>query len=360
MKKLYQMRKWKLHSQKHSLYKAKKRKQWKAYRKAKNQRQNSQESKKQKRIDSTAKFETVKAPTTFSLIENPEEFITFIDTVRNAFLNNQNNGILIESTDIERITPDAVMVLISKLMDPKFTNEKACYGTFPKNEAALTILLNSSFHRYVTFSQSLQVKEDGLIIEKTENIVDSEMLKEIRKFTSRKVYGDEDRRHLAELKTIYRVYQELMGNTVEHGKGKDSSETNRESWWTSVYCGRDSNRAEFSFVDNGVGIFESGIELSLKNKIEVFISNLTQRSLFDRTNADILMDILTGKLKNVSRTNQANRGLGLWRVFREFEKKGISNLIVITNDAFANLSTKECRKLHNKFNGTFFYWEYQS
>ena len=66
--------------------------------------------------------------------------------------------------------------------------------------------------------------------------------------------------------------------------------------------------------------------------------------------------ILDGDLHKTA-TGQSYRGKGLPGIKTALIRNQISNLYIITNDAYANVCNNEYQKLSHAFDGTFVYWE---
>jgi hypothetical protein len=104
--------------------------------------------------------------------------------------------------------------------------------------------------------------------------------------------------------------------------------------------------SHFSFIDNGIGILES-IKLKGWYKFFNFAGFVN--------NADVLKEILHGKVG--SRTGNLHRGKGLPTIYKQCEIGEIQNLVIITNDVYANVSNNDFQMMPYKFQGTFLYWE---
>ncbi len=73
-------------------------------------------------------------------------------------------------------------------------------------------------------------------------------------------------------------------------------------------------------------------------------------------NADLLNLILNGDLHRTV-TGEHYRGKGLPGIAEAVKRNQISNLHIITNDVFGNVSKQDYRMLDSKITGTFIYWE---
>lgn len=143
---------------------------------------------------------------------------------------------------------------------------------------------------------------------------------------------------------LYEILIECMSNTNNHaGKGVRAS----YSWWLYVYKNPVGNVTHYSFIDLGVGIYES---LPVKGYI-----NKALMSLGVISNTSILPKIFNGEIK--SRTADPLRGKGLPQIYSHSKHKNIQNFKIISNDVYADLTTEKYIKLDYNFHGTFLYWE---
>ena len=151
---------------------------------------------------------------------------------------------------------------------------------------------------------------------------------------------------------MQRVFIELMQNTNNHASNHRKGE---KLWWSSIIHNKKEEKVCFSFIDYGVGILDS-----LKNKetgkfarIMTAIKNI----LKPQNNADILKLLLEGKIHELIKEQAYNRGKGLPGIYKAWKSNDISNLIVITNNVYANVANNEYREMTNDLSGTFIYWE---
>jgi hypothetical protein len=142
------------------------------------------------------------------------------------------------------------------------------------------------------------------------------------------------------LKIAYAHLVECMGNTHQHASARPGEQT----WWASVF--RDSRRKCdcFTFVDMGVGIFNS-VELSLRLRIYSFTGFRHQ----------ILKRLLEGKIP--SSTGKPYRGRGLPWIYRSCIDQKVKRLVIVTNNVFGDAERDDFRALEHDINGVILYWE---
>jgi hypothetical protein len=208
----------------------------------------------------------------------------------------------------------------------------------PKNPAAAEMLMQSGFFDHARSSIPLPACTRGKIVQEQSKRVEPTVARELIHIGTEAIHGAPR----SDFST-YRVLIEAMSNTHNHG-GKQYEGS--QNWWASVYADKVAGRVCYTFVDLGVGIFRS-IQIGPMRRLYRF-AGVT-------SNATILQDIFEGKVH--SRTGVAYRGKGIPAIYRRFQEGKIRSLILITNDVYANLETKDFRILPIEFAGTLLYWE---
>ena len=146
---------------------------------------------------------------------------------------------------------------------------------------------------------------------------------------------------------------ELMHNTNNHATKK----VGEKHWFLSVQHLKKEKKVCFSFIDFGVGIFDS---LHNKNSDSKWYNWETISSLFVvENNKELLKHILNGELHRTV-TGKYYRGKGLPGIYESFKRNDFKNLHIISNDVFANVQKNQFNKMEIPFSGTFVYWELDS
>lgn len=283
----------------------------------------------------------VTAPKVFSFIKDPAAATTFIQDLGRAFRTNHN--VYVNLRDVEELTSDAVVVLLSRLTDPSFARGMKFGGNEPQAEAPRQLLNKSGFFEFVISRQLKEPPENGRIMRKTAIQVDPEVADEMVQFATQRMNGKVEQRRAA-----YDSLIELMANTHEH--------SNRHLpgvnfWWANVYCPAGAKRSFFTVVDNGAGIFKSMTIRAFRRQLRSLIGN--------SENTSLLRDVLEGRVELPSRTGLRNRGKGLRAIHKRFasRKDGMQNLVMISNDVYAHLEDGRYEVLDPPFDGTLVYWE---
>ena len=286
----------------------------------------------------------IKAPDNFSFIENTEEMVQFISEIQKQFW--KKRGVFIIMDQVLRIDHGAIVVLLSIMV--KFKEGRIEFnGSFPQNNAAKKIVKASGFieslYNKSKSGQFFVPGRNNRILTTGWTNVSSELSLEIMKDITPKIFNEK-----RILKGLHKVLIELMQNSHNHA---NLNEMGTKEWWLSVNT--ENELAKFSYIDYGVGIFES-----LKNKKEdhVFKKWYNKAASVFKDNAKVLKRILDGEMHQTS-TNQYFRGKGLPAIMEVYQRNYIKSLHIITNDVFVSVENGIYKTMDIDFNGTFVYWE---
>lgn len=284
------------------------------------------------------KYQTVAAPSVFSIVNNPDEAMQFF---ANLELYAGRYNITIDLSQVQTLTTDAIAALIATIrrldVDMK--------GNLPNEADAQKMLLESGFFNYVSSTQSLPSTPRGSIEQKTNTLVAPVTAKKLVHFGTEGIFGTSQRN-----RPSYSTLIECMANTKGHAAGRNNPNSRSpkppETWWATVYADAGRKKICFTFVDTGVGIFRS-IRIRVVRKIYDFFGG--------KDDTDILRDMLDGKVP--SSTTLSFRGKGLPYMNRLARTNRISSLVIVANDVYANVSSNKFTRLRNSFHGTLVYWE---
>jgi hypothetical protein len=293
-------------------------------------------------------FVRIKAPLNFSLLHNAEKVIDFVMKLKKQF--DKRNKVFILMEHVENIDHSAIIILLSIMI--RFKAERILFnGSFPSTPEVNNIFMSSGFFKvlkkeYIVNQDRYKFGEPNTIHSHAWKHVDDQLSFAIMEEISPKIVG-----HLGVYKGLHRVLIELMQNSFNHAEPDKEGE---KHWWLSVNLDEGNKVAKFSFVDYGVGIFES---LNNKTETSKWYKWKELMGLFSsESNAEILLQILEGKLHQTV-TGQDFRGKGLPGIKEAMDRNLISKLFIITNDVFADVSKNNYVTLNNNFQGTFVYWE---
>ena len=187
MKKLYQDKKWKAYSKKRSEAVL---------------RSCSGKRRKRKPIKKKVAFTygkahkqkdlvTIDVPSNFSLIENPEEMLSFFHDVRLHLKNGRR--IFFNMSAISTMTTDAILYMLSRFdYYRQHLPHHSISGNTPTNDECRYIFINSGFYKYVHASgiAKSQRTHDVLTVQSGSQ-VDPEIAKDVTHF-ARERLGDRD------------------------------------------------------------------------------------------------------------------------------------------------------------------------
>lgn len=300
--------------------------------------------------DRFAEYRKIKAPENFTLIGNPEPVIDFISKLKKSF--DRREKVFVVLFEVKNINYDAIIVLLSILV--RFKSQKINFnGDFPADISAKQILTESGFfknlYKHFVEADRYNISQDNenLIHTHAWKNVDSTLSAKVIEQASQTVWGEKRRCQGAQ-----RALIELMLNTNNHATVGVEGD---KHWWLSVNHRKKENKVSFSFVDYGVGVFKSLENKPEGNKFYKAIDKML--AIFNHTNnAELLRLVLTGEMHK-SVTGEHYRGKGLPGINDAFTRNSFSNLFIISNDVYADVSNNIYKKMNSNFSGTFLYWE---
>lgn len=352
MKKLYTTAKYKKRNKRHAERSLKRRLIHKEYKRQKNISElglSKQERQHKRKFEDLFKdYTEIRAPKVLSFIDNSNEVVEFIEKLKRQF--DLKNKVWVDLEDVEQITYDAIVVLLSIMV--KFKSNKIDFnGNFPKNQEAKRILDESKFLKYLyqqfKDSERYNLGQKSSIHTHAWKDVDSELGSELIRQATKTVWGEERR-----CQGVQRTLIELMLNTNNHA---DDSKKGEKHWWLSVHHDTKQNKVSFAFIDFGVGIFTSLNNKRSNSKFFGALDKLKERVKYGN-NAELLSLILDGTLHKTA-TNKPYHGKGLPGINMALSRNQISNLNIITNNVHANVEQKDFKSISKSFSGTFVYWE---
>lgn len=290
------------------------------------------------------------APKHFSLVNNPNETLIFISELKEAF--KKKEKIFVSLWEVDIIEDDAIVILLSIMVRFKSLGIRF-NGNLPSNSAARKKLEESGFlrHLYTKFDERdryliAQAGNDTIITHAFKN-VDPALSAGVIQKASSALWGGKGR-----CQGVQRVLLELMLNTNNHAS---LLTTGDKHWWLSMSYDPVESKCKFSFVDYGVGIFDSLDNKAQGNKFYGVLNKM--RSLISTPNNAIMFEkILKGELHKTA-TGKEYRGKGLPGIYQAFERNQISNLHILSNNVSANTSKGLYQTMPLPFDGTFLYWE---
>lgn len=293
----------------------------------------------------------VTAPSVLSMRYNPEACVRFFAELDATLKARKRTSVNLN--DVRQMHYDGIVTLLSHLV--RFRSAGVAFsGIFPKSPAAKRILTSSGFFEAL-YTKEFEVEDEYTFGGESEHFigthakkgVDAKFTAELIRRTTPSVWGATKRSQGTQ-----RVLLELMLNTQNHANPNRPGE---KHWFVSVNPVPGNRQASFTFVDLGVGIFGSLDDKPFGSWLWNWRAKV-ERWLEGKNDADVLRAILTGELR-ATVTGERFRGRGLPGIAKELERGWISELVIVTNNVYADVSRGEYRLLHRDFRGTFVSWQ---
>ena len=281
-------------------------------------------------------------PEIFSVIHNPDQMAEFFEEMHEIA---KIRSILVDLSNVKTMTPDAIACLLATIRHCSLRGA-AVGGNVPISLEPQKMLDESGFRKYVKNvigprHQQLMgevIRFSRSTGEAVQNKFDQKVARGLIEFAKKKLTGASQPHGPS-----YSVFCEAMLNTWNHAarNGRD-----REPWWASVYFDSSRNRACFTFLDVGLGIFRSH---RLTARLKLF------SGLGLLNTAELLQRLFRGEIP--SSTREPGRGNGIPGMYSHCKEGRIQSLTVVSNSAYGNVQTDTYKVLSTSFGGTLLYWE---
>jgi hypothetical protein len=285
------------------------------------------------------------APTIFSLIDNPEESIEFLESVRATL---RMDNVQARLDDVEHVTPDALLALVT-YGDMLVNGRGRLYGNLPTSAVPRAVVDNCGFEHLV---RGLRTGKNGFV--RTERAQATQGYKVDEPGTEKLVRQACEQARVPYHRISYATLVECMTNTNNHA-GKEEGAI---CWRLMAACDEVKGRVQFVFLDPGYGICRT-IKFILKT-----ISNLPFAS--DADVLKVLLDPGVGWLAQIlagrpakTRTDLPGRGRGLRRIAQGVTRGKLARLVIIANGGYIDVTSGNTKSLPGEgFRGTLVYWEF--
>lgn len=250
------------------------------------------------------------------------------------------NQVLIDMQDVSSIKEGAISMLLS-VIEELHHNGILIKGRKPRNLEANSVLERSGFFENMSTKineHNITTKNSIISTIRGDESLGEKITKEIRK-TVKTVWGYHGARH----QELYDLLHEVIGNSRNHAFGE------KEDIVVHMGVAHDeaNNQVRFSLVDNGIGIIQS------YKKKDNFIKRIL--SGYKSNPSKILHDAYNGNRN--STTGHKWRGKGLPSIYESFQAQAVTNLIVITNNAYIDFDSSVAMTLRVNFSGTYYFWK---
>lgn len=271
------------------------------------------------------------APEVFSLVKAPDETVAFLTELKQQ-LTVPFQDLKIDLARVRRIDPEAVAAFVAVME----SSDSSVGGNVPRDLNCRKRLHDFGFFEHVTGGPKLDDAPSGNIrLQHTGHVVDGSAAQEIIEFGLKKLGYQEPLKH----GPAYNACTEAMANTHQHAH----QQKGKKSWWAAVYYDPAKQTACFTLVDLGIGILQS-------TKYWHHLKFARGKGAGER-----LEMILQGSFP--SRSGRVYRGRGLPNMKDACMDGRISNLVILSNNAFAHVDRGKYLELTTGFSGTIINWE---
>lgn len=282
-----------------------------------------------------------KAPYNFSLIDNTSECIKYLNDCKKLL--HKKEVIYIDIEQVINITPDAIALLAACTNDESFRGRYGqIQGNAPKDRTLSRMFIESGFYNFVNSNQILkkaQKEKENLFHKESHFQVQPNIAKEACLYGTKHVFSN-----VSPLPELYEMLIEAMSNTNNHANKTEPGST---KWWLYVYNAPE-HKTCYSFIDLGVGIFDS-LPVSKYKKMK--------KAIGFSHNADLVSDLLNGKIKSREKIDNKIRGKGIPQIAYNSSFDYFFKAFIISNDVKIDLKTKKAERIKENFSGTILYWE---
>ncbi len=289
----------------------------------------------------------VKAPSNFSLINQPDAVLGYFKEC--AKLLSKRKQVEFDLQNIESMTSDAIALLIAKVNDKQFREDLNVKGNKPEKKDLRKMFEDSGFLEHVSTGFPVKSNEKNLLIHKiTDKKVENEIAKQVGILAVNHTFRSD-----IKFRPLYEILIECMANTNNHAGLNNQGKFN---WWILVYNNPETKVTSISFLDLGIGIFNSIPMQTLKRKLLTKLKDVTNINVIPKYNKDFIPELFKGGIKT-TRTGKSYRGKGLPLINKHSKNPKIKNFTIIANDVYVKIPEFEAKTLKHKLNGTFLYWE---
>lgn len=279
------------------------------------------------------------APRNFSFIRNTNEVLLYFKKAKKLIREKEN--ITLDISNVDYLTSDAVILMVSNIHNPNFANKSIISGNAPRKPDLYKLFTESGFYEYVNTNGHFSFKNDGLLHKEVHRIVDPEVAKRAFLIGIEHVFG-----YKKSFDPLYEILVECMSNTKSHA---DLQSEGVCKWWLYTHNFSGEKITAYSFLDLGVGIFKSAVlQNYLKNKLKGTVVY---------KNINLVDNLLEGKIQSRVDIDNEIRGKGIPQIVRHARLPEFREFIIISNDVKINVKTGEREQLDNELKGTFLYWE---
>jgi len=279
------------------------------------------------------KWKRICAPDNFSMIDNAMETTRFLNRIiESCQLFNFN----VDLRQVKSMSHESPALLLAHIK--KAHGKGARFkGSFPFNEKPRKVFEESGIFDFLRSGSEISSKSNGRIVFRENTQILNQVASDLCRLASEKVLGKPKA-----IPACYGILLDLMSNTHNHARLDDEG---TEMWWAMVSTDAEQKKAFFTFIDMGLGIFET---LPKRRA-------LWYKTYSTQPRTETLRMLLDGGLD--SRTGKSNRGYGIPRLLTRLRQGAITELRIVSNDVQADVRSGRLEMMGINFSGTLIYWE---
>lgn len=290
----------------------------------------------------------IKAPSVFSLIQNREETIDVFNQVFEIINGcSLNDIIFFDLSEIELVTPDAIMFLIAIMNNTRRLKvlKVTCSGNLPNDKTTRSVFEKVGFYDYVRAMRKNSKTKDPdrlRILHGQES--NSEVVASICDFVIEK----SNLKTTVHTRKLYKMLIELMTNVKQHAYNIPHG-TMIANWY--VYVENCNSGIRFVLLDTG-----QGIPSTIRKNFSEIVRDLFRN---DKNDAVYIAASLQGQFR--TETKLEYRGKGLPEIYHTctIPESHISDLSILSGKGFCKVNKDghiDMEYVNNKFEGTLLSW----
>ena len=306
-------------------------------------------------IESYEKFVSevkLSVPEELDIFNNTEETLQFFwGMLRITGCVNFKGIFILDFKNVKKLSIDAIMYMLVLVIKNKNSNIEFAV-TKPKNSKCKRLFLKCGIGKFLQHKGDFKEDFNDYFSIVFGNTVDVEKAKSMSDFCHSKLGVKSN-----EFKFIYKIFIELMNNTVQHAYIAEKAKS-QKMWF--VFIEDTESRLKFTFLDTGVGI-PSTVQKH-EDWSELWNTQNDLKNLIEGNDSRFIFSALSGDVRR-SATGDLNRGRGLPEIYGYFKNdKFTSNLKIISGKGICKFydSQREVpilNDLDSNLLGTLFYWE---
>lgn len=291
------------------------------------------------------KPETLKAAQTFSLLQEPETTVRFLNTVVSKM--SMMRRVFLDVSNVTVITIDTLLYLLAS-MDRLKQLKMPTYvqGNYPKHRAADRIFRESGFFKFTAKgATSAMSKVAGTVQIREGTEADPQLARELCVFAQEQL-----QLHRTQTKFLYDIVMEIIVNTRQHAY-EDKNHVVAK-WYSYATYDKQKKEVLFSILDTGQGI-PATVKTDWQEGLGKMLSSmgLDIKSAHDEW---FITSALNGDLR--TKTGEKHRGKGLPKIMGYFKEGKVSDLTVISNHGYVSLKDERRIEMAAPFKGTLYSW----